>query len=138
MQKKYLRFETDVIDNLKKVLYSTVELIKTSSTCSSYEIPTKDQNGNETSLVPVILREKTKLAAVKFGQPLFVQVPASGTTYEELYRIVIDQLSRNLTSPPNPEEQWWNNEPTNDLGSSPVNASSTSTSGTFFNVLKIF
>ena len=107
----------------------------------SYEVPVTDQETSETILMPVYLREKKSSASYSptnlFGQPLWVGVPRSGTTYEKLYEIILKQLSRYVTQP-NHNEEWWKASPALTNGEKiTVNGTgpSTSSAGTYTKLL---
>lgn len=61
-------------------------------------------------IVAVYLREKksslTYSPSNLFGQPLLIGIPRQETNYEQLYDIVLNSLSRYVTTP-DTQDEWW-------------------------------
>ncbi|XP_067683901.1 ubiquitin carboxyl-terminal hydrolase 15-like isoform X1 [Haliotis asinina] len=78
-----------------------------------YEVPVNTAEDPNTLIVPVYLREKRssgKDAYVSsnqlFGQPLLLPVPKGTCSYDELYNLLLQRMSRYVKTP-KPSEQWW-------------------------------
>lgn len=76
-----------------------------------YEVPTTNTQDEFTVLLPVYLREKksslTYSPSNLFGQPLLIGVPREHMTYEKLYEIVLNSMSRYVTPPSKSDQDWW-------------------------------
>ncbi len=76
----------------------------------SYEVTALDLGKPSTVVVPVYLREKKTSVSYSpsnlFGQPMLLEVPSQGISYEELYHLALKKMSR-LVKPIEEGEIWW-------------------------------
>ncbi|ELT96366.1 hypothetical protein CAPTEDRAFT_217368, partial [Capitella teleta] len=79
-----------------------------------HQIPTKNTNDSDHTIIPVYMREKNPHSSKSynnsstqlFGQPLLVAVPKKNCSYDMLYQAVLKKMSRYVTSPAE-QDEWW-------------------------------
>ncbi|XP_041349901.1 ubiquitin carboxyl-terminal hydrolase 15-like isoform X2 [Gigantopelta aegis] len=78
-----------------------------------YEVPVNTTDDPEIMIVPIYLREKKSSARDTyvssnqlFGQPLLLPVPRESCTYDNLYNILLERMSRYVRRP-GPDDKWW-------------------------------
>uniref|UniRef100_T1IWA2 Ubiquitin carboxyl-terminal hydrolase n=1 Tax=Strigamia maritima TaxID=126957 RepID=T1IWA2_STRMM len=83
-----------------------------------YETPVSVTNEDpDTLFLPVYLKERKSrpgcggyaASSQLFGQPLLVSVPRKDTTYDSLYRLILERMSRYVHLP-DPKDDWWIND----------------------------
>ncbi|XP_078676513.1 ubiquitin carboxyl-terminal hydrolase 15-like isoform X3 [Branchiostoma floridae x Branchiostoma belcheri] len=84
-----------------------------------YEVPVNTCDDPDTLILPVYMRERkvrqnpsynyNNVSTVLFGTPLLVPIPRKNTTYEDLYRIMIQKMSRYIQEPDSGDE-WYGEE----------------------------
>ncbi|XP_035665297.1 ubiquitin carboxyl-terminal hydrolase 15-like isoform X2 [Branchiostoma floridae] len=84
-----------------------------------YEVPVNTCDDPDTLILPVYMRERkvrqnpsynyNNVSTVLFGTPLLVPIPRKNTTYEDLYRIMLQKMSRYIQEPESGDE-WYGEE----------------------------
>ncbi|XP_033095827.1 ubiquitin carboxyl-terminal hydrolase 4-like [Anneissia japonica] len=74
-----------------------------------YEVPVNTPDHPDTLILPVYLRERgnnyySTSGSTLFGQPMLIPVKRNNTTYEDLYNLILEKMSRYVRKPL--DDEW--------------------------------